>query len=200
MSARGLPSEALAKGGGKAERVGLQNSGSCSWLALLRFFRGVASRPAVSYPVPMGPTPLPTAPEAWGSDTLTPTHRPGSRSTARASVMPSEAPPQTEMKTSELDDLECGSGQVENVFARPAGCSYHFGSPSLKFSEWRLVLLEAQEAPFAGLSQTCRTWRQPNRYRSKSVPAPILTLFKNQLPNRPEQQPSSNEDENEECR
>ena len=39
--ARGLPSEALAKGGGKAERVGFQHSGSCSGFALLRFFRGL---------------------------------------------------------------------------------------------------------------------------------------------------------------
>ena len=30
-----------------------------------------------------GSTPPPTAPEAWGSDTLTPTHRPGSRSTVK---------------------------------------------------------------------------------------------------------------------
>ena len=44
--ARGLPSVALAKEGRKAERVGLLHSGSCSWLALLRFFREVVSRPA----------------------------------------------------------------------------------------------------------------------------------------------------------
>ena len=54
---------ALARGG-KAERVGLLHSGSCSWLALLRFSGGVASRPTVSNPLPVGPTPPPTAPEA----------------------------------------------------------------------------------------------------------------------------------------
>ena len=37
----GLPSVALAKGGGKAERVGLLHSGSFSWLALLRFSGGL---------------------------------------------------------------------------------------------------------------------------------------------------------------
>ena len=36
--------------GGKAERIGLQHSGSHTWLALLCFFSGVASRPTVSYP------------------------------------------------------------------------------------------------------------------------------------------------------
>ena len=39
--ARGLPSEALAKGGGKAERVSLLHSGSCSWHALLPFSGGL---------------------------------------------------------------------------------------------------------------------------------------------------------------
>ena len=61
--ARGLPSKALAKGGGKAEQVGLHHSGPCSWLARLRFFRGC--RPAGPFPIPIFLTTKATKNEDW---------------------------------------------------------------------------------------------------------------------------------------
>ena len=48
------------------------------------FLGGGASRPTVCYPLPIGPTPPPTTPEAWGSESLSPTHRPCGRSPVKA--------------------------------------------------------------------------------------------------------------------
>jgi len=121
---------------------------------------GAASRPALSYPVPMGPTPPPTAPEAWGSDTLTPTHRPGSRSTINACGWRFSAPRRFEAsKTSLGARPSIGADRVTGAAQKVAQAEVPKGpSPGLQWRPQNQALLRATPAP----GWRAATWR-PSR-------------------------------------